>query len=331
MWRSDPDSASTSRRRRWLGDGRLSRSTARRALDGPFLGSGLLLGAVALAADGPLHLYGCDLDKRVIRVAELEAELRHSESPLRAAQLSALEPPAKVLASVDAPEGGVCGIVTNPPFGAVDMNGNGANGFELAQDRLTPIEVLAVEQCLQLLAPGGRMGIVLPQSVLSNKRLQYVREYLRTHSQIDAILSLPGEASRCSRVSQGVGNLRHEHGQHKAPRVVWTFHFGGLGHHRSPVRRRRCAGRCESATRSDYATWVCRGSTPSRRYGSEHHGRVADQSRWRWLPAGGLAERIFLGKTLLGPSTALSRRRLLSGAEGRQPHRERRRLDGWGA
>ena len=38
------------------------------------------------------------------------------------------------------------------------MNGDSANGFELAQDRLTPIEVLAVERCLQLLAPGGRMG-----------------------------------------------------------------------------------------------------------------------------------------------------------------------------
>jgi type I restriction enzyme M protein len=160
----------------------------------PFLGSGLLLGAVALTSVGPVHLHGVDLDQRVIHLAELEARLRHPHAPLSAAQFSALERPSAVLDVVGAPEEGVDGIVTNPPFGAVDLNNHGANGFVLAQGRRTPIEVLGLEQCLRLLKDGGRLGIVLPQSVLSNQRLQHVRRFLRERSTIDAVLSLPGEA-----------------------------------------------------------------------------------------------------------------------------------------
>lgn len=147
-----------------------------------------------MVADGPVHLYGVDLDERVIHLAELEAQLRHPHAPLSAARLSALEPPAAVLEAVGAPEQGVDGIVTNPPFGAVDLNNHGASGFALAQGRRTPIEVLGLEQCLRLLKEGGRLGIVLPQSVLSNQRLQRVRRFLRERSTIDAVLSLPGEA-----------------------------------------------------------------------------------------------------------------------------------------
>jgi type I restriction enzyme M protein len=160
----------------------------------PFVGSGLLLGAVALAAPAPVHLYGTDLDPRVLRVAALEAGLRHPDSPLGAVKANALDPPRQLLAAVGAPARGVDGIVTNPPFGAVDLNGAGARTFELVQETNTPIEVLAIEQCLQLLAPGGRLGIVLPQGVLSNKRLRYVREFVRTSSRIDGVLSLPAEA-----------------------------------------------------------------------------------------------------------------------------------------
>lgn len=160
----------------------------------PFLGSGLLLGAAALAADGPLHLHGVDLDQRVIHLAQLEAQLRHPQAPLTAAQFSALELPAAVLDAVSAPEEGVDGIVTNPPFGAVDLNDHGTHGFVLARGRRTPIEVLGLEQCLRLLKEGGRLGIVLPQSVLSNQGLQHVRTFLRERFTIDAVLSLPGEA-----------------------------------------------------------------------------------------------------------------------------------------
>lgn len=158
----------------------------------PFVGSGLLLGAIAVAAKGRVTLHGSDLDHRVLGLASLEAQLRHPNAPLAVARVSALEPAQAVLRAVGAPEDGVDGIVTNPPFGAVDLVGSGTD-FKLAMARQTPIEVLGLEQCFNLLRPGGRLGIVLPQSVLTNKRLERVRFYLREEARIDGVLSLPSE------------------------------------------------------------------------------------------------------------------------------------------
>ena len=39
-------------------------------------------------------------------------------------------------------------------------------------------EVLFIERCLNLLKPGGRMAIVLPEGVLNNPKLQKVRDYV---------------------------------------------------------------------------------------------------------------------------------------------------------
>jgi type I restriction enzyme M protein len=160
----------------------------------PFLGSGILLGAIAVEAAKPVHLHGSDLDHRVLGLAELEARFRHPQSTLKTSQISALEPAKDVLKAVGAPAEGVDGVVTNPPFGAVDLEKRGSDEFELALGRKTPIEILGLEQALRLLRPGGRLGIVLPQSVLSNQRLRHVRRYLREKTSIDGVLSLPGES-----------------------------------------------------------------------------------------------------------------------------------------
>lgn len=54
-------------------------------------------------------------------------------------------------------------------------------------------EVLFIERCLNLLKPEGRMGIVLPDGVLSNENLQAVREYIESRAQILFIVSLPND------------------------------------------------------------------------------------------------------------------------------------------
>lgn len=54
-------------------------------------------------------------------------------------------------------------------------------------------EVLFIERCLDLLKPGGRMGIVLPDGVLSNDKLQPVREYIESRARILLIISLPND------------------------------------------------------------------------------------------------------------------------------------------
>lgn len=52
-------------------------------------------------------------------------------------------------------------------------------------------EVLFIERCLNLLKPGGRMGIVLPEGVLNNTNLQKVRDFVESKAKILLIVSIP--------------------------------------------------------------------------------------------------------------------------------------------
>lgn len=88
-------------------------------------------------------------------------------------------------------------VVTNPPFG-VDLPVDAIHQFgpfDLARGRKNAIslEIVALERCLQLLKPGGRMAIVIPDSILSNKNTEYVRDWLIEKSVIRGIISLPSE------------------------------------------------------------------------------------------------------------------------------------------
>ena len=100
-------------------------------------------------------------------------------------------------------------IVTNPPFGAnLKINDHAIlEQFELAhvwkEDKATghwtiteklqssvPPEILFVERCTQFLKDGGRMGIVLPDSILGSPGLGYIREWLIRNHYIVASLDL---------------------------------------------------------------------------------------------------------------------------------------------
>jgi type I restriction enzyme M protein len=54
-------------------------------------------------------------------------------------------------------------------------------------------EVLFVERCLDLLKPGGRLGIVLPEGIFNNPSLAYVREFTENRAFLRAVVSLPQE------------------------------------------------------------------------------------------------------------------------------------------
>ena len=55
----------------------------------------------------------------------------------------------------------------------------------------TLTEVLFIERCLNLLKPGGRMGIVLPEGVLNNSNLQKIRDFVESKAKIVLITSIP--------------------------------------------------------------------------------------------------------------------------------------------
>ncbi len=52
-------------------------------------------------------------------------------------------------------------------------------------------EVLFIDRCINLLKPGGRMGIVLPEGVLNTSNLQKVREYFEGKAKLILICSIP--------------------------------------------------------------------------------------------------------------------------------------------
>lgn len=55
----------------------------------------------------------------------------------------------------------------------------------------TLTEVLFIERCLNLLKPGGRLGIVLPEGVLNNTNLQKIRDFVESQAKIILITSIP--------------------------------------------------------------------------------------------------------------------------------------------
>jgi len=54
-------------------------------------------------------------------------------------------------------------------------------------------EILFIEQCLKLLKPGGRAGIVLPNGHFENSSLEYLRKYIKDNAYIIGVVLLPQE------------------------------------------------------------------------------------------------------------------------------------------
>lgn len=85
-------------------------------------------------------------------------------------------------------------LLTNPPFGAIvkSTEKDYLDKYELGKDKKNQkTEILFIERCLDFLKSNGKMAIVLPDGILTNSSLQYVRDFLMEKSQILAIVSLP--------------------------------------------------------------------------------------------------------------------------------------------
>lgn len=52
-------------------------------------------------------------------------------------------------------------------------------------------EVLFIEQCHRFLKPGGYLAMVIPDSILTNSSMQYVRDWIEERWRIVAVVSLP--------------------------------------------------------------------------------------------------------------------------------------------
>jgi type I restriction enzyme M protein len=108
-------------------------------------------------------------------------------------------------------------VVTNPPFGKkIVVRGNkllsqydlgrrwrrddATGAWEQSttlQDRQPP-QIIFLERCLQLLAKGGRLGIVLPESLLGMPTHGYVVTWLRSRAKIRGVIAMPEELFKTS-------------------------------------------------------------------------------------------------------------------------------------
>lgn len=93
-------------------------------------------------------------------------------------------------------------ILSNPPFGATikskevkyiksfDLGKNGT-----AERKTQKSEILFIERCIQLAKKGtGKIAIVVPEGIMTNSSLQYVRDYILEHCELLASVSLPESA-----------------------------------------------------------------------------------------------------------------------------------------
>ncbi len=98
--------------------------------------------------------------------------------------------------------GGLTMILTNPPFGSKVTNSRvledlaSRDGVSREKGKVVkslPQEVVFVNRCLEFLAPGGKLAIVLPDGVLANDNMQAVRDWILRWARLKAIVSLPQE------------------------------------------------------------------------------------------------------------------------------------------
>jgi type I restriction enzyme M protein len=101
-------------------------------------------------------------------------------------------------------------LLTNPPFGTkIPIKGAAVlaqyelgykwkrNNSTKEPEKSTQLEetrspqILFLERCLQLLKPGGRMGIVLPESILGNPSYEYLIKFIQQHAVILGVVTLP--------------------------------------------------------------------------------------------------------------------------------------------
>ncbi len=93
-------------------------------------------------------------------------------------------------------------VLSNPPFGATIKKKESSylKNFDLgrnedAERKTQKSEILFIERCIKFAKPKtGKIAIVVPEGVMTNTSLQYVRDYILKHCELLASISLPESA-----------------------------------------------------------------------------------------------------------------------------------------
>lgn len=161
---------------------RLRLQPGERVVD-PACGVGGFLIEAKAAAPGCVP-FGFDIDVRALPVARALSIIA-GECPTHVRLVDSLKP-----GGIEELSGEPFDVVlTNPPF-AGDVGPDAYAGYTLALPRGVERDVLFVERSLALLRPGGRFGIVVPDSQVGGGRLAFVRRWLLCAARLDAVVAL---------------------------------------------------------------------------------------------------------------------------------------------
>lgn len=88
-------------------------------------------------------------------------------------------------------------LLTNPPFAGENPEPALLRQYDLAKKdgqlkNNVERHVLFIERSLDMVKPGGRLAIVLPQGVFNNTNMEYIREWLFNKARILAVVGLHG-------------------------------------------------------------------------------------------------------------------------------------------
>ncbi|MGC4855909.1 N-6 DNA methylase [Micromonospora sp. DT4] len=161
-------------------------------------------------------VFGIDLNPGLVRAAKMNMVMNNDGSG-GLWQANSLHNPHEWNEDLrtTVPLGSIDIIVSNPPFGANividdeeilgqydlaamwDRQEGGRwtirrarNGSAILQ-KSQPPEILFIERCVQLLKPGtGKMAMVIPNGILNNPGLEYVRQWLLENTQILAVVDM---------------------------------------------------------------------------------------------------------------------------------------------
>lgn len=156
----------------------------------------------------PRNLFGLDINELLVRTCQMNLVM-HGDGSINVFPADSLLSPSEwddAEAARKIGHGKFDVVLTNPPFGG---KANVDDPHVLARYALStfdapslrsvlPAEQLFVEAAMNFLKPEGRLAIVVPDSILNNPGLRFIRRWLLRRSRIIATVDLPKETFAAS-------------------------------------------------------------------------------------------------------------------------------------
>lgn len=139
--------------------------------------------------DAGSKIYGVDFDNRMVKIAKALVLIAGFET-VHIYKNNSLAPMKELKKnSFDV-------IFANPPFGGEIRDETLLQGYELTKNNhgklrgVVERHILFLERIIHFLKPGGRAALVVPQGVLNNTSLAYIREWLFSKARVIGVIGL---------------------------------------------------------------------------------------------------------------------------------------------